>query len=232
MIARALAAGLRLDTVLTDPAAADRLAHLVPDDVQVLVAPRTIIATISGLGVHRGALALVGRPPTRQPLELLAAARTVVILEGVTNPVNVGLIARSALAFGVDALLVDEQTADPLYRRAVSASRGATMHLPWARADTSVGLIGQAHDTGFDTLALTLADDAEALPTAAASLGERRAVVLGNEGAGLTAITQRACTYRATIEMDAGPGVDSLNVAAAAAIAFHELRRSGRHDLH
>ncbi len=170
------------------------------------------------MGVHRGVLALVRRPPLRTIDEVLHDARRVVVLEGVENPVNVGLIARSVAALGFDALVVDETTADPLYRRAVTASRGATLHFPWVRAASASTSVRRR---GFVTVALTPdpgATDIRALGLAGAN---RLALVVGTEGAGLGAATLAAADIRARLPMAAG--IDSLNVATATAIACWEL---------
>ena len=230
MVVRAAATGHQLIAVLADEGAAGRLAAKVGSDVDMLVAPRSLIEAVSGLGVHRGALALVRRPATLSVDAVIGLGSDVVILEGINNPVNVGLIARSALALGMGGMLLDAESADPLYRRAISASRGATMNLPWARGAAASDLISTATGAEMATFAMTLTEGSTSLDVALRRLGPKVAVVLGNEGAGLSDATQRACSHRVRIAMDGGPGVDSLNVAAAAAIAFHQLRRR-RHDL-
>ena len=164
VIRRAALLGYRLITVLCDRAAADRLVNVLDPKVDVLVAPAATISGVSGLGVHRGALALVERPAATTMATVMATARRVVMLEGVTNPVNVGLIARSATALGCDALILDEHSADPLYRRAVRASMGATLALTWVRVvapSTAVSVVEELRSVGFCTVALTLTAEAQ-----------------------------------------------------------------------
>jgi tRNA G18 (ribose-2'-O)-methylase SpoU len=188
----------------------------LPADVGILAAGPAVIGRITGLGVHRGVLALVRRPPTRTAAEVVAAASTIVVLEAVENPVNVGLIARSAAALGADALLLDPTSGDPLYRRAVTASRAASLSLPSARTDDAAALVAALGAEGWTTLALTPAADATDLRTLRP--GPKVAVVVGSEGPGLRSATLGAAAVRARIPM--ARGVDSLNVATAAAIAL------------
>lgn len=228
IIRRARFLGYQVTTVLCDRGAAGRLVDVLGPETAVLVAPVAIIVGISGLGVHRGALALVERPPPITMGDALATTRRVVMLEGVTNPVNVGLIARSAAALGCDALLLDEQCADPLYRRAVRASMGATLSLRWVRIgehSNAVTTIEELRSRGFWTVALTL--NASSVALADVSPAPRTALVLGSEGTGLTAAVQQACSVRAHIGMHVSAGVDSLNVSVAAAIACYSLFGAG-----
>ena len=191
----------------------------LPRGCRVLAASPTLIGQITGLGVHRGVLALVRRPLERAPDDVLAAARRVVVLEGVENPVNVGLIARSAAGLGMDALLIDPTSADPLYRRAVTASRGATLHLPWARIDSVAWFL--ADNPSFATVALTPDPLAPSMRSLRLPSVDRVALIVGAEGPGLDVATMRSCTFKARIPMT--PIVDSLNVATAVAIACWEL---------
>lgn len=191
---------------------------ILPVECLVWAADPVLIGQITGLGVHRGVLALVRRPAQRAATDLLATAKRVVVLVGVENPVNVGLIARSAAGLGIDALLLDPTSADPLYRRSVTASRGATLHLPWARIES----IADFCATGsFTTVALTPDRAAPSLRLLRLAAFERIAVVVGAEGPGLAAETIRGCTFTACIPM--AHVVDSLNVATAVAIACWEL---------
>lgn len=211
----ACATGLEVISALID-ARRPPTEHL-PSAVTVLRASPSVIGTVTGLGVHRGVLALVHRPPERTAEEVTRHATTLVVLERVENPVNVGLIARSAVALGADGMLLDPTTADPLYRRSVTASRAAVLRLPWARierVDDSVRILG---DHGWLSIALTPDEAAPDLRELVP--GDRRvAIVLGSEGPGLTTTSLAACTTAARIPMRRG--VDSLNVATAAAIAL------------
>jgi len=227
IVRRAAFLGFRLMTVLCDRAAADKLVDVLDPEVEVLMAPVDIISSVSGLGVHRGALALVERPAPTTLATVMATAQRVVMLEGVTNPVNVGLIARSAAALGCDALILDQHSADPLYRRAVRASMGATMALMWVRVGTPstvVTVVEELGTLGFCTVALTVPSGAQgsvALNNVAQVT--RTALVLGSEGTGLSAAVQQACSVRTHIPMQLSAGVDSLNVSVAAAIACYAL---------
>ena len=181
IVGLAIAQGLEIVSALID-SRSDTPAYL-PTSCRVLAATPSLIGEITRLGVLRGVLALVRRPVERSHREVLDGARRVVILEGVQNPVNVGLIARSAAGLGFDGLLIDSTSADPLYRRAVTASRGATLHLPWARVDHASKTVGAR---GFATVALT--PDAKALDLRNLDLREtkRVALIVGTEGDGLS----------------------------------------------
>ena len=218
VLGQAIALGLEVVSALIDgrhPTPAG-----LPSSCSVLAASPKLIGEITGLGVHRGVLALVRRPRERTIGEVLADARRVVVLEGVENPVNVGLIARSAAGLGVDALLVDATSADPLYRRAVTASRGATLHLPWGRIASAAEALG---GQGFLTVALTPDPAAADLRTIGMVRHERVALLVGTEGVGLGPTTLAAADVRARIPM--ARGIDSLNVATATAIACWEMTR-------
>ena len=219
VVAQAIAAGYELLCALID-GRHDAPAGL-PSTCAVFAASPKLIGQITGLGVHRGVLALVRRPVERRVHDVLAEARRIVVLEGVENPVNVGLIARSVAALGFDALLVDATSADPLYRRAVTASRGATLQFPWTRVDS--GDPSTLRKWGFLTVALTPDPGAADLRTLALDASQRVALHVGTEGAGLGAASLAAADVLARIPM-AG-GVDSLNVATATAIACWELGR-------
>ena len=218
VLAQAVSLGLEVVCVLIDG------RHPTPPGLSpscsVFAASPKLIGEITGLGVHRGVLALVHRPRERTLDETLVDARRVVVLERVENPVNVGLIARSAAGLGIDALLVDATSADPLFRRAVTASRGATLHIPWVRiASAAAALDGR----GFLTVALTPDPAAADVRTIGLADADRVALLVGTEGTGLGAATLAAADLRARIPM--ARGVDSLNVATATAIACWELTR-------
>lgn len=217
IVRQALVLGLEVVSALID--SRNPLAVHLPRSCEVFAATPKLIGAITGLGVHRGMLALVRRPVERTADEVLAASRCLVVLEGVENPVNVGLIARSAAGLGIDALVVDATSADPLYRRAVTASRGATLQLPWARVASVPRFLEDAAE--FSTVALTLDPTAPSLRTLGLSAVERVALVVGSEGPGLIAETVKRCSLQARIPMTGL--VDSLNVATAVAIACWEI---------
>ena len=189
--------------------------------VPVYVAERAVLAATTGFDVHRGVLALAERGDAQDPATLVAAARTLVVLEGLSDQENLGVIARSARALGVDGLLLDPTSADPLGRRAVRVSMGELLHLPWARAAPWPEALGALRDAGWRVLALTPAADATPLGSMRRAPGERVALLLGAEGPGLTAAAMaRAERVRIPIRAD----VDSLNVGHATAIACWHLQ--------
>jgi len=220
VIRRALRAGYQPRGVLTEPKWFDELAvDLGEYEADVLLATPQVLRSITGYRVHRGALASFRRPVLPRPEVLLANARFVVVLVDLVDHTNVGAIFRTAAALGADAVLVTPGCADPLYRRAIKVSMGAVLTVPWTRTGTHPleGL------SGFQTIALTPAQDAVDMDLLAPSLrgSDRRALLLGTEGEGLAPELLRDVDVRARIPM-AG-GIDSLNVAAASAIAIHVL---------
>ena len=153
---------------------------------------------------------------------MLAGARTVLVLEDVVDHTNVGAILRNGAALGVDAVLLAPRCADPLYRRAVKVAMGAVFALPWTRLSDWHGALPDVSGRGFTTVALTLADDAVPIEDAVAGV-DRLALVLGSEGHGLSDRWQQTADRRAVIPMQAG--IDSLNVAAASAVACYVAAR-------
>ncbi len=220
VIRRALGAGYQPRAVLTEPKWFDELAgELGESEAEVLLATPEVLGSITGYRVHRGALASFRRPVLARPEVLLADARFVVVLVDLVDHTNVGAIFRTAAALGADAVLLTPGCADPLYRRAIKVSMGAVLTVPWTR--TGPDPLGDLAD--FETIALTPADDAASLDLLVPGPGGsgRRALLLGTEGHGLAPELMRRVDVRARIPM-AG-GIDSLNVAAASAIALHVL---------
>lgn len=226
VIRRALAAGHRPRALLMGERWLTELADVVADaeadGMPVFTGSAEVIEGITGFNMHRGALASMHRPPVRPLAEVLEGARRVLIIEDVVDHTNVGAIFRSAAALGTDAVLVTPRCADPLYRRAIRVSMGTVFQVPWTRIDPWPGGIADLKAAGFTVAALALADDAVALDELAAGAPERLALVLGTEGDGLARRTLGQVDLTVTIPM-AG-GVDSLNVAAAGAVAAWELR--------
>jgi len=228
VLGRALAAGHRPRSVLLSPRwlpDLERLLADLPSDdvvVPVYVAEEPVLEAITGFHVHRGALAAMHRPPLAPVSELLAGARRVAVLEDIVDHTNVGAAFRSAAALGVDAVLVTPRCADPLYRRSVRVSMGTVFQVPWTRIDPWPEGISALRGAGFVTAALALSDDAITLDALVADPPERLALVLGAEGHGLKPVTVAESDLVVRIPM-AG-GVDSLNVAAAAAVAFWATR--------
>src|SRR4051794_12600757 len=205
-----------------------RIAALnLPPDVVAYEADKWVLSELIGFRLTRGVLASADRLPPPDLDTLLtgpdpAAPRRLAVLEGLNDHENIGSIARSAVALGVDGLLLDPQCADPLYRRCVRGSMGHVLSLPIAVLDDWPGGLERLHDAGYLTVGLTPADDAVDLTEIDPGAHPRTAVLLGAEGPGLTREAQQAARLRARISMRSG--VDSLGVAAAAAIAFATLR--------
>ncbi|MBE6475110.1 MAG: RNA methyltransferase [Actinomyces succiniciruminis] len=200
--------------------------------VPVFIAPEELLETLTGFHLHRGALAAMNRPALAGVTELLArarggaGARRIAILEDLVDHTNVGAVFRSAAALGIDAVLVTPHCADPLYRRSVRVSMGTVFQVPWTRIDRWPAL-DELHAGGWTVAALALTDDSVGLDDFAASPActdpeGRVAVVLGTEGDGLGRRTITAAD--AVVRIPMAGGVDSLNVAAAAAVAFWALR--------
>ncbi|WP_049570061.1 TrmH family RNA methyltransferase [Streptomyces sp. SBT349] len=225
VIRRALRAGYPMRSMLLTPRWADTMADLVERATApvYLVSP-ALAERVTGYHVHRGALAAMRRTPLPEPAELLATARRLVVLEAVNDHTNVGAVFRCAAALGMDAVLLSPDCADPLYRRSVKVSMGAVFSLPYARLDGWPGGLDTVREAGFRLLALTPEERAEDIATAVPEApGARVALMLGAEGDGLTPRALAAADARVRIPM--AHGIDSLNVAAAAAVACYALTR-------
>jgi tRNA G18 (ribose-2'-O)-methylase SpoU len=229
VVARLLASPrFRTRSVLgTAPALEALRPHLagLGADIPVYLAPHEVIRGVTGFDFHRGCLAVGerGEEPSVEALLAVAGARRVILLDEISNPDNVGAIFRSGLAFGVHAALLSGGTVDPLYRKSIRTSMGATLALPFARLpDWPAGLARVRH-AGFTLIALTPGDDAMDLRDLGRTraLPDRFALILGAEGRGLGEASRTQAHLAVRIMM--GPGVDSLNVGAAAAIALHHL---------
>ena len=192
-------------------------------DAPVYVADRAVLGAVAGFDLHRGAVAAADRLPAADPAAILPLGPAVVaVAEGVNDHENLGALFRNAAAFGVAALLLDPACADPLYRRSVRVSLGHVLRLPFARLDPWPDRLDVLRRAGFQLVALTPSADAEPIDAVAANHGDRVAFLLGAEGPGLSPAAATAADRRARIPM--APGVDSLNVATAAAVAFHLVR--------
>ena len=227
VIARAIGAGHAPRSVLVSARWLDSIIHLVPAATPVFVAPDAVLDSVTGYNVHRGALAAMNRPALPGLVELVADATRVVVLEDVVDHTNVGAIFRSAAGIGADAVVVSPRCADPLYRRSVKVSMGTVFQVPWTRAQNWPGALDELRELGFVVAGLALRPDAVALDEFAAQRHERVAIVMGTEGDGLT--RQALAHTDTTVVIPMRGGVDSLNVAAAAAVAMWELtKRVGR----
>ena len=206
--------------------ASDILARCT-DDIPVYAAELEVLTQLTGFHLTRGMLCAMRRPPLPEVAALCANAARVAVLENVMNPTNIGAIFRSAAALGVDAVLLSSAGSDPLYRRAVRVSMGTVFQVPWARigedaADWPQKGVERLHALGFRTAAMALTDDSVSIDDARLAAEPRLAIVLGTEGDGLSPRTIAACDY--TVKIPMAHGVDSLNVAAASAVAFWQLR--------
>lgn len=232
VIDRALNAGCVPFAVLTDRrwlAASEALLEKVRaanPAAPVAVVSSEEMRSITGYEMTRGPLAAFHRPPEPDLAALLTGAHRVAVLEDVTNYTNIGAIFRSAAALGIDAVLLTPACHDPLFRRASRVSMGTVFQVPWARIgsarDWACEGVARLREAGFVTAALALADDALSIADTRLKAADKLALVLGTEGDGLAASTIAACNWTVRIPMH--HGVDSLNVAAASAVAFWETR--------
>lgn len=194
----------------------------------VLCVPDAVFSRVTGYEIIRGPVAAFERPPLPDPETLLRNAHRVAVLEDVGNYANIGSAFRAAHAFGIDAVLITPSCHDPLFRRASRCSQGTVLGVPWTRIGTKRQWAAEGvpllHKAGFKVAALALEDDSLALGDPALARVDKLAMVLGTEGAGLFPSTISACDY--TVKIPMAHGVDSLNVAAASAVAFWELRRA------
>ena len=229
VIARALDAGYRPLSLLmerrqiTGPAA-EILTRC--GEAPVYTADRELLAALTGFELTRGVLCAFHRPAPRTAAELCRNARRVAVLEGIVDSTNVGAIFRSAAALNMDAVLITPSCCDPLCRRAVRVSMGTVFQVPWAQigatpADWPEKGIEELHALGFQTAAMALSDRSVPIDDEALAAEPRLAIIMGTEGDGLSHSTIAACDY--TVKIPMSHGVDSLNVAAASAVAFWQL---------
>lgn len=224
VVSRLLGSGLETRALLLTDTTLASIGGLITNGAfPVYVVPQAVMNSVAGFNFHRGCLAIGVRPPAREWRELAKDARRLVILERVGNMDNVGAIFRNAAAFGVDGVLLQADCADPLYRKAIRTSMAASLQIPYATVPWPDAL-HELSASGWATIAMTPAPDAPLLARVAATIADRPiAIALGHEGDGLTNDACHACTHRARIAM--AEGVDSVNVATAAAIALYEISR-------
>jgi tRNA G18 (ribose-2'-O)-methylase SpoU len=223
VVERALAAGCRLVEVLTDAVSPSPIVHTLDSSIPVYAAHADVRKTLTGMGVALDIMGLFERPAPLKLNELLATAHHLLVVEDVDNPTNIGAIVRSAAAFGIDGVILDRNSADPLARRALRVSMGTAFSMRYSRvADASTTLIA-LRDAGYIVCGLTPRQDARNIREVGTSLpfDAKVAIVLGSERAGLSPEALSAVTYMVKIPM--ASGIDSLNVAAAAAVACHAL---------
>jgi tRNA G18 (ribose-2'-O)-methylase SpoU len=219
----------RLHSLLVNAAAHADLAPLLASidaSVPMLIASRSELAAIAGYDVHRGCLALVHRLPAVPVDELVARAATLVVLEAIANPDNVGGVFRNAAAFGAGAVLLSPACCDPLYRKAIRTSMGAALRVPFARAADAdwPGVLMRVRRAGFTIAALTPRQGSESLDAfSARPRAGKLALLVGAEGPGLTPAVESAADHR--VRIPTSDEVDSLNVAVATGIALYHFRR-------
>ncbi len=230
VIRRALDAGCKpLKFLMERRQIAGQAAELLErcPDVPVYTADRDVLAQLTGYQLTRGILCAFRRPHLHSASELCASAQRVAVLENIVDSTNVGAIFRSAAALHVDAVLLTPSCCDPLCRRAIRVSMGTVFQIPWAYlgekpADWPGPGLALLHELGFKTAAMALSDDSVPVDYPALMAEPKLAIVLGTEGDGLCHETITGCDY--TVRIPMSNGVDSLNVAAASAVAFWQLR--------
>jgi len=230
VIGTALDAGYEPVSLLMEPKHIDGdAAHIIArcGSIPVYTAQRSVLAKLTGYELTRGVLCAMRRPKPRSLEEVCAGARRVAVLEGIVDATNVGAIFRSAAALNMDAVLLTPTCGDPLYRRAARVSMGTVFQIPWARigsapTDWPHPGLELLRELGFKTAAMALSDNSVSIDDPRLAGEEKLAIVLGTEGDGLSGITIADCDY--TVKIPMAHGVDSLNVAAASAVAFWELR--------
>lgn len=218
----ALDAGYEPHSLLCEPKhitgdAADIIARC--PDMPVYTGDRGLLASLTGYKLTRGVLCAMRRPAPAGVGEVLSGARRVVVIHGVVDTTNIGAIFRAAAALGIDAALLTPDSCDPLNRRSVRVSMGSVFLLPWTWLDGGIGSLGRY---GFKTAAMALTDDSVSLDCPALAAEDRLAIVMGTEGDGLPSDVIASADY--TVRIPMARGVDSLNVASAAAVAFWQLR--------
>ena len=190
-------------------------------DVSVYTAEESVLAQLTGFHLTRGMLCAMRRPKLPSVEEVCRSARRIAVLENVMNPTNIGAIFRSAAALGMDAVLLTCAGSDPLYRRASRVSMGNVFLIPWTYLPEEGDWTALLRSLGFRTVAMALRDDSMRLDDPRLAAEEKLAIVMGTEGDGLASTTIASCDY--TVKIPMYHGVDSLNVAAASAVAFYEL---------
>ena len=202
-----------------------RMCSSIHKSIPVYVAEFEVLTKLTGFKLTRGMLCAMYRPKLRTPQEICRDARRIAVLENVVNPTNVGAIFRSAAALNMDAVLLTPACSDPLYRRAIRVSMGTVFQIPWTYIGEKAGDwpndMGQLRQMGFQTVAMALREDSLGIDDKRLHAVDKLAILLGTEGEGLADETLAQCDY--TVRIPMSHGVDSLNVAAASAVAFYEL---------
>ena len=223
VIARALDAGCKPVSLLAERENLKGEAAEIIEacgDIPVYTGENALLARLTGYKLTRGLLCAMHRPPLRPLEEVLQGAKRVAVLEDVVNPTNLGAIFRSAAALGMDAVVLTTGCSDPLYRRSARVSMGTVFQVPWGYLERPIGYL---RELGFKTAAMALKEDTYSIDDPTLAKEEQLAIVLGTEGEGLRDATIAQCDY--TVKIPMYHGVDSLNVAAASAVAFWQLRK-------
>ncbi len=226
----ALASGLEPVALLTDERLLGTLEETIEKcgDIPIYCAEKSVLEQLTGFALTRGALCAMRRPKMRAVEELLRDAHRVAVLEEIADSTNIGALFRSAAALGMDAVLVTPTCCDPLCRRAVRVSMGTVFQVPWTQigatpSDWPEKGLGLLHSFGFKTAAMALSDQSVSIDDESLASEDKLAIVLGTEGDGLSKTTIANCDY--TVKIPMYHGVDSLNVAAAGAVAFWQLSK-------
>lgn len=223
VVERALDAGCEPISMLVEHKHIDGEAKPIIDrcgEVPVYTAPFEVLTRLTGFKLTRGMLCAMHRPQLPNVSEVCSKARRIAVLENVMNPTNVGAIFRSAAALNMDAVLLTHGCSNPLYRRAIRVSMGTVFQIPWTFLDKEKG-VSELKELGFKTAAMALTDDSVSIDNEELLAEEKLAIVLGTEGDGLAKETIVDCDY--TVKIPMSHGVDSLNVAAASAVAFWQI---------
>jgi len=223
VVERALDAGCEPTSMLVEHKHIDGEAKPIIDrcgEVPVYTAPFEVLTRLTGFKLTRGMLCAMHRPQLPNVSEVCSKARRIAVLENVMNPTNVGAIFRSAAALNMDAVLLTNGCSNPLYRRAIRVSMGTVFQIPWTFLDKEKG-VSELKELGFKTAAMALTDDSVSIDNEELLAEEKLAIVLGTEGDGLAKETIADCDY--TVKIPMSHGVDSLNVAAASAVAFWQM---------
>ena len=226
VITTALDAGYEPVSMLMERKHIDAQAKPILDrcgDIPVYTADREVLSQLTGYVLTRGILCAMRRPRPKTVEEVCRNARRIAVLEGIVDSTNLGAIFRSAAALNMDAVLLSPSCCDPYYRRSVRVSMGTVFQIPWARMEEGWPEPGMKtlQEMGFKTVAMALCDDSVSIDDPRLMAEEKLAVIMGTEGDGLDRITISDCDY--TVKIPMGHGVDSLNVAAASAVAFWVL---------
>ena len=224
VIGRALDAGYTPVSFLMEPKDVETRGKALLErcgSIPVYVAELDVLTQLTGFHLTRGMLCAMYRKPLPAVEQLCANAKRIAVLEDVMNPTNIGAIIRSAAALHMDALVLTSACSDPLYRRAIRVSMGNVFQIPWTYFPKGADWTTQLHQLGFKTVAMALKEDSFDIYDPRLQQEDKLAVVLGTEGDGLAAETIAHCDY--TVRIPMSHGVDSLNVAAASAVAFYQL---------